>query len=360
MKIKTLKSIVKVIKEGRSNVLPVLDCFYIDKEFLYFSNLEIFIRVRHHFPITPDSQPLVVRADHFIQRIEHIRAPYFINCDAGEITFEMPESESTMKSDSSIDYPLNFILTDKNSKEEDSKPLFNLSAYEVQLMDIATAFVADDELRPVMSTICISKDFIVASDAHKLYFRKIAELYTEDVMFEKKVIKLMMLFPGYTYKISQSKKNYCAESKDVTIWWRSIKEGGMYPNTSYPDWRKVIPISTNSIKIPVKETIEALNAVSFALNPSSHLVRCKITGNKFRLSGKDPDFGISSSESVNIINPMGNELEFGIKLEFFKLILKCLLDEGYPQVTMGYIDATHAFVFADQFLCMPMMIQDYA
>jgi hypothetical protein len=359
MKIKTLKSIVKAIKEGRSNVLPMLDCFYIDKEFLYFSNLEIFIRLRHHFPVTPDSQPLVVRADHFIQRIDHIRAPYFINCDTdGEITFEMPESESTMKSEPAEDYPLHHILPDKSAEAEPPKPLFDLSAYEVQLMDIATAFVADDELRPVMSTICISKDFIVASDAHKLYFRKITELYTEDVMFDKKVIKLMMLFPGYTYKISQSKKNCCAESKDVTIWWRLIKDGGMYPNTSYPNWRKVIPESTHSVKIPVKETIEALNAVSFALNQSSHCVRCKITGNKIRLSGKDLDFGISSSESVNIINPMGNDIEFGIKFEFFKLILKCLMDEGYPQVTMGYVDATSAFVFADQFLCMPMMLTE--
>jgi hypothetical protein len=347
MKAKTLKSIRTILHAN--SPLPILDCFYIDREFLYFSNLEIFIRVRHKFPIKEGSKPIVVRADHFIRRLEHIRAPFSINADElHRITIDMPESETMMPGNDG-DFPFDIIAAPDPLKSETSEFMCHLSAYEIGIMNIARGFIADDELRPIMAAVCLSKDYIVASDAHMLYYKQIRQLYDGDIMFDRRVIKLMMLFPGLTYSITRFKRNLCAESKDVSIWWREI-------DGHYPTWKVVVVDRPHKVIIPVKEVIAALDAISFAANEASHQVRCYIKEDKLRFLCKDIDFSISAFENVTIINTEGNEIEFGMKLEFLRKELKILLDEGYYQVEMKFEDTTKSFTFADQLLIMPMMI----
>jgi DNA polymerase III sliding clamp (beta) subunit (PCNA family) len=184
-----------------------------------------------------------------------------------------------------------------------------------------------------------------------LYSKKIKELYPKDLMFNVKVIKLMRLFPGLSYRISQQKLNLIAESDDVTIRWRG-NDG------NYPNWQSVVIVHPNKVIIPVKETINALDAVAFAVNDASHLVKWKISGNKLELSGTDRDFGISSSESVNIINPDNNEIEWGFKLDFIRKELETLFEEGFAQVDVRFEDNTKSILLADRLLLMPMMITD--
>jgi DNA polymerase III sliding clamp (beta) subunit (PCNA family) len=346
MKIKTLKSIRSILNPARAT-LPILECFYIDRDYLYFSNLEIFIRVKHHFPVKEDSQPIVVRSDHFLSRVQHIRAPYFISCNEGKITFEHGAQKTVMNCENTNDYPLKYI-TEEPSDENKRTEYCTISAREVSIMNTALAFIADDNLRPVMECVCLSKDYIVASDAHKLYYRKITELTKEDILFDRRAIKLMMLFPGRSYKVSKFKSNYRAESDDVTVWWRSDTQ-------NYPNWKSVITPKEHDVTIPVKETIEAMDSIHFAVNQASGQVIFKIKGNIMELSGSNMDYDISASESVNIINS-DNEIEFAFKLTFLREILKVLSDEGYAQVKMGFSDNTKSFVFEDQILLMPMMI----
>jgi hypothetical protein len=348
MKAKTLKSIRTILHA--STPLPILDCFYIDREFLYFSNLEIFIRVRHKFPVKEGSQPMAVRADHFIRRLEHIRAPYFISCDKiNRMVFDMPDSDTVMLSQDALNFPLIITAAPDPLKAETADFICHLSAYEIGIMNIARGFIADDELRPIMAAVCLSKDYIVASDAHMLYYKQIKQLYDGDIMFDSRVIKLMMLFPGLTYSITKFRRNLCAENKDVSIWWREV-------DGNYPNWKVVVVDRPHKVIIPVKEVIAALDAISFATNEASHLVRCYIKGDKLRLVSSNLDFDMSASESVTIINTENNEIEFGMKLDFLRKELKILLDEGYYQVEMKFEDTTRSFIFADQLLLMPMAV----
>jgi len=359
MKLKTLKSIKTILNTKRSS-LPILDCFFIDPEYLYFTDLQIQVKVKHLFPLKKDSERLVVRADHFIQRMENIKAPFFLNCDtARKITFEQPEGTSIMRSEEANDFSQKIDNTDPQS-------IFTLSAHEINIMDIAAQFTADDELRPAMQTVCVGTHFVVASDAHMLYYKKIQINENIEVLFDKKVIKLMMLFPGQSFKISKLKTNLIAESEDITIWWRSDLNNHImidYYNpeakkTGYPNWRSVLPTPQHIVIIPVKETIKALESIWFAVNKATCQIRCNIKGNKLTVFGKDLDYDLLASDSVNIINPDNNEIEYGMKYQFLKRILKCMQDEGYAQISVGYIDCTRAFIFGDQILCMPMMLNE--
>jgi DNA polymerase III sliding clamp (beta) subunit (PCNA family) len=345
MKIKTLKSI-KTILIRSGNTLPILDCFLINKEFLYASDLEIYIKVRHHFPIKEGSLQMAVRADHFLSRVEHIRAPYTINCDGVKIAFVHGAQTTIMNTDDPNDYPTGYI---ESTKDDLPTEYCTITAKEIGFMNTALGFTADDELRPVMQAVCLSKDYIVASDAHKLYYKKITELTKEDVLFDRRVIRLMKLFPGQSYKISKGGRNYCAASDDVTIWWR-------IDSLNYPGWKSVVTPKEHSVIIPVKELIEAMDAIYFAVNQAAGRVKFNIKGDSMVLAGSDLDYMLEASESVPIINTEAAEIEFGFKFTFLRQILKALQDEGYSQVSMAFTDNTKSFTFEDQMLLMPMMI----
>lgn len=360
MKIKTLKSIRTLLKSSaKRSCLPILDYFFIDQEYLYFTNLEIQVKVKHLFPVDKDSQRIVVNSGHFLQRMENIKAPYFLNCnEARRITFTQPESVSTMKSEEANDFP-------ERIDNKDPQFIFNLTSREIGFMDIASQFTADDELRPVMQAVCVGAHFVVASDAHMLYYRKIELNDNIEVLFDKKVIKLMMLFPGMSFKISKTGKYLCAEGEEITIWWRSdvnnhitLDIDSTAKKTGYPNWRSVIPTVEHTAIIPLKEIIAALDAIKFAVNGATGQVRLNLKGNKLEIKAKDMDFDLSASEVVNVVNKDNNDIEFGMKMAFLRRVLKCLQDEGYAQVEMGYIDPTRAFVFGNQLLLMPMMINE--
>ena len=79
-------------------------------------------------------------------------------------------------------------------------------------------------------------------------------------------------------------------------------------------------------------------------------------GSKLTLTCKDLDYSLEASEVVNIINPENHEIEWGFKLQFINQILKALSDKGYAQVKVAFENSEKCFIFEDQLLLMPMML----
>lgn len=354
MKLSTLKSIRNIVNRfATRSPLAILNCFWITKEFLYFTDARLHVKVRHSFPFKDGTESITVRSDHFLQVMENITPPFFINCPAGHnIIFEQPESSRTLRNenmDGTTEYP---AIMESTGME----PIFNITAHELAYMNIASQFVSDDDLRPLMGAVCVGKNYIVASDAHMLYHRKIGISEDVEVLFDRRAIKLMMLFSNQTFQIGRNSKNIFAISEDITIFWRMIEETANNTLKGYPNWKTVIPKVTHSIILPVKETIAALKSVKFALNAATHQVAFELKENKLKITAKDLDIELIASESVNVINSDNNTLSFGMKHDFVMRILKCFQDEGYSQISLGYIDPTRAFLFGEQLLCMPMLL----
>jgi hypothetical protein len=353
MNIKTLKAIKKIFGTN-DKVLPVLNCFYIDSEFLYFNRLDLAVRLRHYFPFKEKSPAIVIDANNFIARTETIKAPYIINSDNDcHITFESPESTTKIKGCVPGEYPMPPI-------NKEHKELFTLSGSEIRLMNIAKEFVADDELRPVMSAVCISEDHIVSSDAHKLYYRKIGKKTELNVLIDTKAIRIMMLSGGASFVISSIGDNLRAESDDMTIYWRSCQKitNNLIDSGNYPNWKSVLPKTDKMVIIPVSEFINSIAALRFALNTASGQLICEIKGSSLLLEAKDIDYGTEATEKLAIINSGNVEIRFGIKAIFVKEILKMFKDEGRPQISLSFSEPSRAFVFADSMLIMPMMLHE--
>jgi DNA polymerase III sliding clamp (beta) subunit (PCNA family) len=359
MKIKTLNSVCALIGM-RNTTLPMLENFYITKDHLYLTNLAISVRVTHKYPVAIDSKPLVIHAHYFLKRMATIRAPFSISSDdAGKITFSSASSKSTISGSFPDDYSTSLR---QEAPGDNDKPIFSLSAWDIHMLNVASGFVANDELRPVMQMVVIDQKYIVASDAHKLYFRKTDKSYDEQVLFELPVIKLMVMGSGQTFDIYKMGKNYCAQSEDMLIWWRMFDAtrdpGDLFfrPGLKYPAWEKVIPAALNKVIIPVKELITAIKSVEYAANAANDRILFEISGNKLSVSANDLDFDMLAIDEVRIINDGGSKIEFRFKAAYILKILKCLLDEGYYQVEMGFSENSKAFIFADKFLLMPMML----
>lgn len=359
MNIKTLKKIHAVIAD-RKPVLDILQYFLIDSEYIQFTSLDLYIRAKHFFPVKAGSIPMLIKASYFLQRMKTIRSPFSITCnDMQQIRFEQPDSVTSLQSNDARDYPAWPV-------SDGAKELFSLTAYDISIMNVASRFVADDELRPIMQLVNISQHFVVASDAHKLYFRKIKKKSDLDVLFSRKLIKLMMLFTGETFRISQNNRYMFAESDNVSISWHNSENSHvmkgifdeMVPQSSYPAWRKVLPTTAAKVIIPVNETISILKSLFFASNAATRQAKCVIKSSKLHIYVKDDENEIKADDSVPILNPDNSEITFGMKIDFLLDILKVFSDEGYYQISLAYTDETHAFVFGDMLLCMPMMLNE--
>jgi len=353
MNLKTLKAI-KAIFGSNESKLPVLNYFYVDPQYLYFTHLGLSIRVKHYFPFKEGSPAIVVDAINFIARTATIKAPYHISSDhLQRITFTNAESESKMKGFVPEEYPLDFV-------GKDYKELFAISGSEIRLMNIARGFTADDALRPVMEAVCISKDYIVSSDAHKLYYRKITKKADIDVLIDPRVLRLMMLACGASFVISCDKSSFRAESDDMTIYWRSQQSisNNLIDSGGYPNWKSVIPKTEKQVVIPITELMNGIKSISFAINSNTGQLVCDIKGDILIIEGKDLDNETSASEKISIVNMNNAQIRFGLKAKFLNEILKMFKDEGRPQITMAFNDETNAFVFGDTMLLMPVMLHE--
>jgi hypothetical protein len=363
MNVKLLKAIRAIVNVRRSP-LPILESFYIDKEFLWMSNLELTVRVRHHFSFE-DDEPILIRSDQFISRIEHIKAPWSISTDKDhdKVIFRSPNSETTFPYLDPAEFNKSGIM--QPVPDLKSRFLFNVSAWDIHIMDIARQFAANDELRPVMNAVVIDQEHIVASDAHILYFKKIVKKHEEQVLFDERVVRLMKLMQYQDFFLYTVGKNHCVLSNDLAVWWNILdaKKDNVFDyyisSSHYPNWKSVIPQDIKGVTIiPVKELMEGLKSIHFAVNQASHRVRFKITGNKMSIKGTDLDFGLRAEEDINVITTKGETITFGMKYEFLMKVLQVFKNEGYPQVELNYTDENHAFVMGNQVLIMPMVINE--
>jgi hypothetical protein len=71
MNLKKLNQIRRIVI-SRKSTLPVLDNMLIDPEHLYMTNLDLGVRLRHHFPVT---EKVMINAGMFLKRVDNLRAP---------------------------------------------------------------------------------------------------------------------------------------------------------------------------------------------------------------------------------------------------------------------------------------------
>lgn len=225
-------------------------------------------------------------------------------------------------------------------------------------LSIATNFVANDELRPVMNGIYLyGKDGrmgVCATDAHKLFTDSIESDCEEfGVIIPSSAfrpLKDMLGTNGVSVVIGT--KNISFTTSDSALHCRLI-EG------NYPNFKAVIPQNNGvAVKVSKSELLDSVNRASLMANKTTSLLKLSVGDSVMGIEAHDMDFSTKASENVKV-EKTGADVTIGVKSDFFAT---CLGIVGAEDVVLRLGDERRPVLFEDSLckdrvmLVMPMMI----
>lgn len=236
-----------------------------------------------------------------------------------------------------------------------------------RILSKCPAFAANDELRPVMNSVCFdyadNRLNAVASDGHALI--KLTEACTTH---ESKGLFMMSI---KTAKLTDSFMD--KEGEDVTICHdtrNSYVKIGSYELTArliegkYPNYNAVIPVNYNDyVEFDRKEMISVARRVGVFANTASQLLKVAVSGMEMNVSGEDMDFS-TKAQATLMVSKSGKDLTIGLKSTIMQTILNAFSCE---RISLQYMDASRAVIYrpadpeegwSQLVLQMPMMLNE--
>ena len=237
-------------------------------------------------------------------------------------------------------------------------------------------FIALDELRPVMSALCIdvaedlSDVVFVATNTHILYKRVLSNDPAKGGydFFRGGGSGKMLLHLDYFRTVSvlndAEKVDIESDGHNIRIWTKDSEFTCKALEGKYPNYNSVIPRNNPYyITFDKKEMISVIKRVAMFSSESSNLIVLEKNGMLLNVSAQDIDFGRSADDQVIITNAECNDhFRIGFKSS-------CLIDTisaiDSDTIRMTLADPSRAgVVTADEpspstlTLLMPMLIND--
>lgn len=243
---------------------------------------------------------------------------------------------------------------------------------DIKNLKIASRFVGNDELRPVMSGVCITDKRIAATDAQWLFKQDTASELPEgiEIIIPKRVVEL--LNEGVSYSLSMWKTGetnvrvyYTLTDGDEIISFRPIE--GKYPNIEV-----VIPTENPlTLAVDTKTFKEALEAALPSANHSTKQIAVIIRENWMKIITEDIDFANEFSTIIPVSTswkfpepkpveegadiPPAPEIPETFEIRFNGELMLGILKLSGPTTTINMSTASRAFLIGPCLL-MPMMI----
>ena len=284
-----------------------------------------------------------------------------VNESNWEINIAWNSGQSSVPGANPVSYPQTHELSaDKTEVSLDVDVLVN----GINKTIFATA---DDELRPVMNGVYFNlaenELTCVATDAHKLVKHTVECPCAVKAAFilPKKpanLLKNLLLKEDGEVKMVFDQKNVVFELSSSTLVCRLI-EG------AYPNYNVVIPqANPNKLLVDRVGLLNAIKRVAVCSNPTTNLIRLKISNNTIVLAAQDMNFSISSNETLSC-SYEGAPIEIGFKSTF---LVEILANIETPTLLVELADSTRAGVYKPVYddvqssstlmLLMPMMINN--
>ena len=226
-------------------------------------------------------------------------------------------------------------------------------------LSIVPNFVADDELRPVMTGMYLYARGgtlgVCATDAHKLFTDSIESDCEEfGVILPSSGFKPLLNIIANVSEVSAviGAKNISFTTSDSALHCRLV-EG------NYPNFKAVIPQNNGvAVKVSKSELLDSVNRASLMANATTSLLKLSVSDLAMDIEGSDIDFSKKAKDSVKV-EKIGADVTIGVKAGFFATCLGAVDSED---VVLKMQDSQRAIVFEDAMntnkvvLVMPMMI----
>lgn len=301
-----------------------------------------------------------------------------VNYSKGEFTMPVNECGAADQ------YPEVPAVVEKNEKNEYGTvtPVVKFSIDTKQILPVISAArvcTANDELRPVMNTVCVDcfhdHAVIVASDGHSLFKKSIdAGLgwmrYGEfPVDQSAKVLIPKQALTPLVKSLEQSETiTLIADTQRISV---QSSDGGIKLTTvcidgNYPNYESVIPKNNkHQLLIDRQELNTTLRRISLFSAEGSNLAILRKDGEHVILNASDEGYGRNADEHVAIVNDESTTLpdgfQIGFKIATMQLLLGCIssdnvmLEVGEPNSAM--LLKEDAKVSSVTLLIMPMLVQ---
>ena len=290
--------------------------------------------------------------------------------DVRKMKIDYQEGKMSLPYEAADDFPVPpAVEAEKCRFETDAAPLLTA-------VRSAKTCSADDELRPVMNSVCldcfIDSIVVVASDGHKFY-KQVLETpgYLQQIGFPADGSARLLLpkqaMSSIVSALDKSERiTVTADSQrmqfstdGVTLVTRCI-EG------NFPNYESVIP-KDNPYKVSMsRDTLRmALRRVGLSANTSSNMATLSFASDAFVVAAEDYDFSREGSERVPIQQNdafLPADFKIGIKISSTLDLLE-LLDEDSIQLFLS--DPSRAILLKNEsptlqgktLLQMPMLVQ---
>ena len=226
-------------------------------------------------------------------------------------------------------------------------------------LSIVPNFVADDELRPVMTGMYLYARGgtlgVCATDAHKLFTDSIESDCEEfGVILPSSGFKPLLNIIANVAEVSAviGTKNISFTTSDSALHCRLV-EG------AYPNFNAVIPRNNSVlVKASKSELLDSVGRASLMANATTSLLKLSVSDSAMDIEGSDIDFSKKAKDSVSV-EKTGADVTIGVKAGFFATCLGAVDSED---VVLKMENSQRAIVFEDALntnkvvLVMPMMI----
>lgn len=257
---------------------------------------------------------------------------------------------------------------------------FSIKSNEIlPVISAARVCAANDELRPVMNTVCVDcfhdRMVIVSSDGHSLFKKSIDTgmgwmRYGEfPVDQSAKVLIPKQALTPLVKALEQSEDiMLTADTQRISV---QSGDGGIRLTTvcidgKYPNYESVIPKDNHhQLLIDRQEMNTTLRRISLFSAEGSNLAILRKDDEHVILNASDEGYGRNANEQVSIVNNESTTLpdgfEIGFKIATMQQLLGCistdnvLLELGEPNKAM--LVKEDAKVSSVTLLIMPMLVQ---
>lgn len=229
------------------------------------------------------------------------------------------------------------------------KRSFDLPFEQIKIMHDATMYCGTDDLRPVMMGVYIDSVEICATDAHKLYRKKVETEKCPPCIIPISVIKILYL-GGIDVIIYSNHDGSLmkALSGEYMLTFKPIQ--GKYPN-----FNAVIPQKAKyNVNINRIELMNCLKIMKWFSNSSTHAISFCFKKGKVLVSGTNKQLGITRTEELKC-NWKKSDFMVSINHRFLVSILKPLKTD---EILFQMNESSTAIMINEESLVMPIRFDE--
>lgn len=342
MKIETskLKAIIAKAKKvaPRNSALPILERVLIKDGKLTITNLEL--TLVQDFPIKGE---LIVNLKGFEAQVRIIKTKEVeVTIKNSALNFNWGKTKTTIFGYDKED------INDYPSTSKLQKKIYEVSDSDAEFFSRAAKYVSKDVMRPAMCGVYFDGKHVVATDAHKLFFKKIGDKSKFDAIINVDAIK-----DGKSFSLHTTKDGFAVVKEDGVYIFRRV-------DAVYPNWKAVLPKAKINFTFSKAELVDAIEIAKATAHTNTSLVKFLNKGNEMIISSEDLDRGVSSELRVDVKARKKAATPFGLSAEKLLYILKDLGGDTVKISNSGVddVEPNRAFIFNDEVLLMPVIIQD--